>query len=556
MKKLLCIIAFALVLSLTLVLASCGEDAPTIEISEDGYVVVNGVKTEYKVDKEDVITIEDGFVVVNGVKTEHEVKNKNHSFNDWKLYNEDETNCEKKLYYRTCLDCSTIEWKEGRYEDHDFATVTTPATCQAKGYDTKTCNTCGKVEVCNETSIANHTYENAFTSSNTHHWRKCSHCESVIDKAEHLSNADGYCMVCNKLLHNYLVELVYPTQSEQGYNRYTCTDCGDTYNSDFITLSQGFKYTVQGDTCTITDIGTCTDTFVVFPSTINGLTVTSIGREVFAGVENRITGIIIPNTITNIDYEAFKNCTNMETVHIGSGLKEIGRDAFYNCRSLKGVYICDIEQWCNITFNNYFDMYGKQANPLCHAGNLYLNGRLVVDLIIPQGVEKIAAGAFYGCKSIQSVTIPASVIEIGSRAFYGCSDSIYEYQDGIQYVDNWVVGYTNPQGEITLRNGTLGIAGAAFKECSNRMLLTLPDSVISISEFAFWECSNLVDLQVGNGLKYIGYNAFRYCRKLTTIIFNGTAAEWNTIITESWSYISFENQRLSIKCTDKNIIIN
>jgi hypothetical protein len=120
---------------------------------EDGYLVVNGVKTEHKVHTEPTITVEDGYLVVNGVKTEHEVKNKNHSFGDWKLYNEDETDCEKKLYYRTCPDCSTIEWKEGRYEDHDFAIVTTPATCQAKGYDTKTCNTCGKVEVCNETPI-------------------------------------------------------------------------------------------------------------------------------------------------------------------------------------------------------------------------------------------------------------------------------------------------------------------------------------------------------------------------------------------------------------------
>ena len=39
-----------------------------ISVSEDGYVIVNGVTTEYLVDKEDVVTIdENGYVVVNGV---------------------------------------------------------------------------------------------------------------------------------------------------------------------------------------------------------------------------------------------------------------------------------------------------------------------------------------------------------------------------------------------------------------------------------------------------------------------------------------------------------
>ena len=46
------------------------EDVITVEY---GYLVVNGVMTEYKVDTEDIITVEDGYLVVNGVKTEHKV---------------------------------------------------------------------------------------------------------------------------------------------------------------------------------------------------------------------------------------------------------------------------------------------------------------------------------------------------------------------------------------------------------------------------------------------------------------------------------------------------
>ena len=53
---------------------------------------------------------------------ESENENERHSFGEWTLYNEDETDCEKKRYSRTCSDCSAIEWKDGKYEDHVWGT--------------------------------------------------------------------------------------------------------------------------------------------------------------------------------------------------------------------------------------------------------------------------------------------------------------------------------------------------------------------------------------------------------------------------------------------------
>ena len=64
------------------------ETPDEISVSSDGYLVVNGVKTEHKIHTEPVISVIDGYVAVNGVKTEYEIKNKNHSFGDWRLYNE------------------------------------------------------------------------------------------------------------------------------------------------------------------------------------------------------------------------------------------------------------------------------------------------------------------------------------------------------------------------------------------------------------------------------------------------------------------------------------
>ena len=42
------------------------------------------------------------------------------------------------------------------------------------------------------------------------------------------------------------------------------------------------------------------------------------------------------------------------------------------------------------------------------------------DYSIPSTVKKISAGAFYGCRSLVSITIPGSVKEFGGCAFADC----------------------------------------------------------------------------------------------------------------------------------------
>ena len=88
MKKLLLILITILCLSFSIAFAGCsdngGEDPTTIEISIDGYWVINGVKTEHKAIGTDgangtdgqTPTIEissDGYWVLNGTKTEFKV---------------------------------------------------------------------------------------------------------------------------------------------------------------------------------------------------------------------------------------------------------------------------------------------------------------------------------------------------------------------------------------------------------------------------------------------------------------------------------------------------
>ena len=256
---------------------------------------------------------------------------------------------------------------------------------------------------------------------------------------------------------------------------------------------------------------------ITIPATVthNGVeySVTSIGSSAFDGCSS-LTAITIPESVTSIGTYAFGDCSSLTSITIPEGVTSIGKYAFYGCKSLTAVHISSIEAWCKISFEDSY------SNPLYYVHNLYLNGELVTELVIPEGVTSIGSSAFYNCSSLTAITIPEGVTSIGDWAFSGCSSlTTITIPESVTSIGGHAFGDCSSLTAITIPEGVTSIGWRAFYYCSSLTALNIPESVTSIGDEAFYKCSSLTAITIPEDSKLtsIGKRAFDGCSSLTAI---------------------------------------
>ncbi|MBQ9714314.1 MAG: leucine-rich repeat domain-containing protein [Clostridia bacterium] len=345
---------------------------------------------------------------------------------------------------------------------------------------------------------------------------------------------------------------------ENGKTVYECA-CGEEYEEEIYALghnyvdgicdrcgeekpSEGLKYTLNsdGESYSVTGLGTCTDTKVVIPAAYEGKAVTKIGDSAFSE-RTVLEKIVIPDSITTIASSAFINCSSLTEITvkennkayqsidgnlyskdkktlkqyaigkidssfmIPNGVTTIGSDAFYYCRNLTEVEIPDsvtiigsnaFENCINLTnvnIGNKVETIGKDAFRCCN----------LMEIVIPESVTMIGGWAFAFCE-ITEIIIPESVTWLDEHAFYAC-ESLVEISipGSVRMIGNGAFGACYNLITAKIEEGVTMIGGWAFEECFNLERVVIPDSVIAIDYGAFISCNKL-QYNVKEGLQYLG----------------------------------------------------
>ena len=235
------------------------------------------------------------------------------------------------------------------------------------------------------------------------------------------------------------------------------------------------------------------------------------------------------------------NCLKGE-YSIRKGVKVIGNEAFYFCRSLT-----------NINIPNSVTNIGDGAFEKCES---------LTSINIPNSVTNIGDSALGNCKSLTSIKIPNSVTNIGDSAFWWCiSLTSIKIPNSVTNIGDNAFGSCWSLTKIKIPKNVTNIRDSTFFGCRSLTNINIPNSVTNIGDRAFSECRSLTNIKIPKSVTNIGDSAFKGCKSLTKIIIprsvvnmNGNPfCEWDgDLHNESKAFI-YEHQVLFNK--DKTILI-
>ncbi len=259
--------------------------------------------------------------------------------------------------------------------------------------------------------------------------------------------------------------------------------------------------------------------------------VRSIGRDAFSDCVD-LKEVTFSEGIEGLEGTAFGNCTNLTSISFPASLNRIGGNTFLGCVNLE-----------EISVSPQSETYKVDGNCLIRKEDdcLVLCGRKVN--AIPDYVKKIGSYVFFGRK-LTKIELPSGLTEIGNYAFYNNRFTQITLPDGVEKIGSYAF-YNNDFSQITLPENLKEIGSYAFKFCEKLKSIAIPSSVESIGLSAFEECHALSVILPGT-VKTIGANAFDAASIYTS-------APSIQMRPEGWKYISGGSAPLSrwisVSCT-------
>ena len=136
-----------------------------------------------------------------------------------------------------------------------------------------------------------------------------------------------------------------------------------------------------------------------------------------------IQSIILPESLEDIDDNAFSGFASLQSIHIPNGVRKIGEYAFFGCLQLRSVSLSQtLQQIKRMSFSNCKSLQSIDIpNGVTEIGNFAFRGcNQLQSVTLPQTLREIKEQCFYRCTLLRSINIPNGVTKIGMNAFCGC----------------------------------------------------------------------------------------------------------------------------------------
>lgn len=252
--------------------------------------------------------------------------------------------------------------------------------------------------------------------------------------------------------------------------------------------------------------------------------VVSIGIDAFAN--NAKLEEVVFVTATNesaltIDARAFSGCTALKAIELPKRLNNIAlsrynlssatgtpaiqnvetdaiTDAFTGCTALTSITVAKGNKNYKAVNSVIYDATGTKL--------LYFPASYSGEFAVPDGTTEIANGAFMGC-GVTTVTIPGTVTNVGECAFYGCKTlTSVTFEQGFDLVN---------------------IDKYAFRDCDALSTVNYEkgSKIASVGAGAFMNCDKLVTAEIGANVSYVGNQAYRGCTLLESVTFAASTTE-------------------------------
>lgn len=277
----------------------------------------------------------------------------------------------------------------------------------------------------------------------------------------------------------------------------------------------------------------------------------SIADRAFA-YRGSIKEVYLPESLRQIGKHAFSKCRNLEKIHFNDGLEMINAFAFLACESIKEIKLpacisviglgafCDCENLNKVIINSENRNFAADEHFVYtknKRGIVYVIPKLLPEqIVIPNGVEEIKAGAFWGVK-IKRVVLPETIRAIRKFAFHECNNlEQVNLPEGLKIIEDASFGYTRLK-QITLPSSIRDIGKEVFASCQqltsiqahkNSKYMTIDGVLFSVADgvlLSYPIASHRKKYLIPDFVKSIANEAFGYAHNLQYVICNRKLVE-------------------------------